>query len=1213
MTVGSWRRGDVVLDLYEVLDVLDGGGMGLVHRVRHRGWNTDLAVKVPRPELVATAAGRADFETEAGTWVGLGLHPHVVNCLYVRRVDEIPCVFAEWVGGGSLAELVRDGRLYAEGTGGTGDAGGTGGSSAGALGGGEPSLARALDLAAQIAWGIDHAHRQGVIHQDVKPANIMVDVDADWTAKVTDFGIAGARAAAGESAAVPPGASLAASYGGRTPAYCSPEQADAAAGARVTLTRATDVWSWALCVLEMFTGGPPCLYGQTAPEVFAAFLESGGRAGPAVPAMPPALAELLHDCFAIDPDARPRGMAELATAVRRIHADIVGGPPARPEPQAANLLADGLSNQALSLLDLGRPEEAEELWRTAADIDPHHPSTVYNWALHRWRQGVLTDEQAVSELSTARTIEGARWTADHLLGLVHVERGDDDAARALLTSAPPDLPEVEAALDELERRGRIPERVRRHGHRGGVRALAVDATGAVALTGGEDGRIRVWSTADGGHCRYELPRTPATEDAPPVTAVAVTADGRTGLSARGEGILEVWDLAAGTLLRTLPGHATRVTEVALNGAGLAAVAYDGGPVQVWDLAGRLIREFVHPPRPYRKLDPRTGRSGTETFHEPSSATVLGLSEDGAAVVSAAPRDGSVVVWDVAAARPLHRLVTSADFHRTGIDEVVLSPYGTYALLLDHLSGELRLWETRTDRIRTTAPNHFDRHAVFALDGEGTLAASVGVDGTAPPLRIWETRTGRCLRTISLVAEEHPFPQPRCVALSGDARVLVVGDEGGDIQVQHLPPPGFRAGWSYARPRTALALEDGETRARQAIERAEELAGRGSFAAAAEELRAARAIPGFERHPHLRALWNDLGREAGRSTDLLGIWQRYDLSGTWILTQKPTFALSRDGELAVTGGADGRVRVWELQTGQCLHQFPERVANTHTVLIADDRGLAVTADWGGAAHLWSFESGTRRCQLYGDHGHVTSVAMDPAGRRALVGDSDGALCLWDLTRAGATLIRTMVGHEGKVGAVRLSDDGKYAASAGLDDRTGRLWQTATGRPLLDFPVGFGDTTLRFSPEGGRLFVNDARQVAVWDVRARRQIRTEEVAYHATLAMSADGRVAATSGIGTIRVWDTESGRTLCEIPEFTEMYDLSPDGRHLLTGAHDRVLRLWDVRTGACVHQLEGHPVSLAQVAFTADGRNIVSTDLRPALRLWELDRDYDFTAGTGAG
>lgn len=99
MATGRWRRGDLVLGLYEVREVLEGGGMGLVYRVRHRSWNTDLAVKVPRPELVATAAGRGGFEREAGTWVGLGLHPHVVACLYVRQVDAVPCLFAEWVPG----------------------------------------------------------------------------------------------------------------------------------------------------------------------------------------------------------------------------------------------------------------------------------------------------------------------------------------------------------------------------------------------------------------------------------------------------------------------------------------------------------------------------------------------------------------------------------------------------------------------------------------------------------------------------------------------------------------------------------------------------------------------------------------------------------------------------------------------------------------------------------------------------------------------------------------------------------------------------------------------------------------------------------------------------------------------------------------------------------------------------------------------------------
>src|ERR1700756_1070778 len=93
----EWSVGDVVEELYEVREVITSGGMGVVHRVHHRGWNIDLAVKTPRPELVSSPQRVAAFETEAETWVGLGLHPNVVACVFVRRIDEMLRVFAEWV------------------------------------------------------------------------------------------------------------------------------------------------------------------------------------------------------------------------------------------------------------------------------------------------------------------------------------------------------------------------------------------------------------------------------------------------------------------------------------------------------------------------------------------------------------------------------------------------------------------------------------------------------------------------------------------------------------------------------------------------------------------------------------------------------------------------------------------------------------------------------------------------------------------------------------------------------------------------------------------------------------------------------------------------------------------------------------------------------------------------------------------------------------
>src|SRR5205807_1276310 len=111
-TPAVWDRGDVIADTYEVLGVLGEGGMGTVYKVRHRGWNTDLAVKSPKPAHLSTVGSAENFRREAETWVNLGLHPNTVSCFYVRVLGGIPRIFAEFVEGGSLWDWIREGAIY---------------------------------------------------------------------------------------------------------------------------------------------------------------------------------------------------------------------------------------------------------------------------------------------------------------------------------------------------------------------------------------------------------------------------------------------------------------------------------------------------------------------------------------------------------------------------------------------------------------------------------------------------------------------------------------------------------------------------------------------------------------------------------------------------------------------------------------------------------------------------------------------------------------------------------------------------------------------------------------------------------------------------------------------------------------------------------------------------------------------------------------------
>ena len=408
----DWQPGEVVLGLYEVLGVLGQGGMGRVYRVRHRGWGLDLALKAPLPEMLEAAGGAELFEKEAETWVNLGLHPHVVTCYYVRRAFGQPLVFAELADGGSLLDVIREGRLK--------------------------TTEAMLDLAVQAAWGLHYAHEQGLVHRDIKPANVLIT--SDGTAKVTDFGLARGRKREARGPRLDPGARgghtmTVEGGGGGTPAYLSPEQA-----AGTPLTRRSDLWSFALSVLEIFAGGRTWEHGLAAPEVLAEY-RRGTLAPEGLPSMPESVAELLAQCFREQPEERPRSVAEAAGTLREAWEATTGRPYPRREPKGGRGSADGMNNRAVSLVDLGRVVEAGTLWRRALETEPQHVEATYNAGLAGWAAGRLGDDALARHMEEVATSHAGRPRAHQLRGRVLMQVGHVADAQAAFARAA----EVQAA------------------------------------------------------------------------------------------------------------------------------------------------------------------------------------------------------------------------------------------------------------------------------------------------------------------------------------------------------------------------------------------------------------------------------------------------------------------------------------------------------------------------------------------------------------------------------------------------------------------------------------------------------------------------------------------------------------------------------------------------------------------------------------------------
>lgn len=1144
----TWQVGEVIDGRYEVTLVHEDGGMGLVHRVRHLAWDIDLAVKSPRPELFWRPEDQRRFVAEAQTWVSLGLHPHVCNCYYVRVLDGVPRVFAEYVAGGSLQNWIRSRRLY------RGDR--------------PEALARILDVAIQTAWGLDHAHGRGLVHRDVKPANVLLDLDGGSViAKVTDFGMARARdltVTAGTGGR--PGASILVPGGsGMTPLYASPEQE-----AGRDLGRRTDIYSFAVSLLQMFAGRVTWLAGSAAGAALAGYR---AREEDAAVAVPPAVGDLIERCLRHDPAERPSSMTQVAAELIDLYPGVTGHAYPRPVPVTTDLLTDELNNRAVSLLDLDRPEEADRAFAQALAADPHNARAAYNAGLARWRRGAVTDDALVAEIEAARADTSDPWEVRYALAQLHLERGDLGTALALLdevTRERPDDPDALAAL-RLARSGGIvdadrtgewrvawPERPRdlySVGDDGYGVPLALTPGGRSVLSGGWDGTLRLWDVHRGqcvaalnGHRRpvhavdltpdgrfavsvcedevvwfweltsgrfrsrpkgrrlYASPNPPSWDGSDGIgelalrvdpTAVRLAPDGRTALYAGLDGVLRLWDIPGGRARTLDRAAAGRVVSVSADGRRALSVGWRGPTgerervVRLWELAeGRCLREFAVPE---------------------SAVTALCFSADGR-FAAAGCNGGTIRVWDLGDGRCAHVL--------TGGSTADSLDLGTGArFLLSAQGGAIRLWELDGGRCLRTFPAHRGGTTVVRLDAGGRFALSAGQDRT---VRQWRL------------------------------------------------PGQYRAAPRLSRPRRHVELSRLGSRVDTLIADAEQASAAGHFPAALGLLRQARAIDGYERAPRLMSAWWALGRRAVR-TGLRSAWSSRFLPGH--ATQVQAVDISADGRLGISGDRDGTLRLWDLDGGTCL-----RVLEGHQ-------------------HM------------------VESVRLSDDGRRALSSSRDGTVRLWDLDAAGCLRVfeRTK-GLTFRSPPVRFSPDGRCAVVGGRDGRV-RYWDLETGAPTRELrgsTWGIDDLCVG---EDGRLVVTaKGGGVNVWglagDGSARRLPAPGNGLGSArlrTVSLSADGRIALSGDDDGFHLWDVGSGTiagTWEQPARGFHTVRMTADGRFAVSAAFRSPMRVWDVRGGRCVRVLDGHERGVSCLAVTPDGRYLLAGSGND-LRRWELDWDLE--------
>ena len=1167
----------------EILERIGRGGMGSVYLARHRDWNLSLAVKSPRPDLLTSDTDKERWLLEAQTWIDLGVHPNIVRCWFIREHEGIPLLFLDYIAGGSLKEAIDQGRY------------------------GVANWPRVLDLAIQACDGLHHAHLSGIVHRDVKPANLLLDDDGRLF--VTDFGLVKLAGSADE----PPreghidlsqsDASLTSTgtvLG--TPNYCAPEQwmqDDVGVGA--------DLYAMGVVLYEMavgqlpFEAGPgPLGLGQLLSQVLS---EEPTPPSQLQPSIPSALEATILKLLAKEPQGRHASASELRHELAAIYEQIVHAPYPRPVPKPVEAVVDVLNNKAVSLYSLGRKKPAEETWQQALRLDSLHPEVVYNRGWLLWRQGRHTPADLTSMLKQVKVTYPRG--AVHC-GLAHLLGGEAELAEQNLDAA---LGEVEAASDSSVWRhlgdarmalDRFADAAQAYQQALKINPLDESARQHLDMAAHKTRRFK-------GHCLF--PKQQALLHIKRQHRLTQVQRAGGGWLWLGPEHMELLPADSGRRSWSVC-HDVGLRKVVVSAAADKVIAIEDLPAGTWALDSGLFegtlsngeRHFGLSPDGLHSLvglvelrlqDLRSGSCGRPLRgHQKQIMSAIFCGNANRLLTGSCDRTARY--WDVEKALCLqvfqgHRdYVTCLAYSRetglalTGSNDgsartwrmdtgecfrvleegspilsVSFALQGRFAVVQTWSDHEFftSLWDLRTGELARRLSG-FSR---VSPDGEFLVTAHHQEETSH--LEVREIESG-CLRR-TLIVQDGPVSD---CCFSQDGRFLAVVTLSGSFYLFEFDEP-YRVlprELMLTNARGGQDLEESRERFIGLLRNAESACTQGEFIAARRFLQEAREVPGYRRDPQARALTRRLGQHLNRG-DLLSCWETRLLGSAGGSGPSPILLLPAEHRLLTAN--EKIVRLWDSQMGNCIRGFPGHSEGIRAMALNEQGTQAVSGSLDRGVRCWDLESGKCLQRVAVSRGGVTALHWLRSGKRVAALTNQYVVC-------------------------------------GLDFESGQeVYQVAaTG---LTWMIGAGDNLwLGGAVAPGRLQLMDGktgtlvRKMTSSDSREATLLASAGVVYgdgHYGVSSSPDGRV---------HLWDLHDGRhlgQLLDIQARASCMAISPDGLCLAIGLENGWVQLWDLEKRLLCQVIEGPWGKLSGLGLSRDSCELYILGSDEVLRIWEME------------